>query len=117
VKTITTNQETADRVFETTGFGYDIAETVNADGTVSLEFDSDEDARTFEKVASRPDVTISGTLDFEKTQIEVKAETDKGRRWLEEKLGPATISFKTRKSRVIEIEESLRSAGLAVHHV
>jgi hypothetical protein len=117
MKTKTIRQDIATEIFESTGFNYAIRETENTDGTVSLEFDSDEDFAKFEKMADGPDVEIHGTLDFDKTMITVEAFTVAGFAWLESKLGPATVSFKTRKSRVIEIEASAKSAGLTVAHL
>jgi len=50
MNTIITTTQIADEIFESTGFNYDIAEQENDDGTVTLTFDSKDDAAKFESM-------------------------------------------------------------------
>ncbi len=47
MKTLTLKKETADKVFDSITFNYDIEEKENDNGTVTLDFDSDLDAKKF----------------------------------------------------------------------
>lgn len=49
--TVNCPKEVADDVFEFARFNYDISETENEDGTVTLVFDSPGDARKFQELS------------------------------------------------------------------
>lgn len=52
MSSITVEARIADEVFGSTGFSYDISESENTDGTVTLVFDSPDDARKFQAIAA-----------------------------------------------------------------